>query len=181
VFARVFWLDDPASREILQQPALAILTWVEGWHKLFVRIRHADTPDASYVTLDERTPIWQLTDGWWKLEEGRCWIAPRATARLGRPAGATRFEAVVRVTDAQMAAVGHCEFSVRLNGEAVGTANLTRAGVQTLCWPVKPGAAGRVDAEFRAEPGFHEGSDKREFGIAIMSFGFQTGAGPSGF
>jgi hypothetical protein len=158
---------------MLESPWLATLTWVQQDHHLWVAVRHADTLDTTYITMNEVTPVWQLSDGWYGLEDGYRWAAPRATARLYRAPRATQFEVVINVGPKLMQAVGHSDFSARLDGRVLGTAQLTEPGIRILRWPLPPSAPGTVEIEFQAAPPFHaSGADPRLLGAAILSFGF---------
>jgi len=160
------------AHSMLKEPAIATLTWVEAQRKLWVLTKHRDTPDRSYVIMDPLTPVWQLTDGWSSLEGDFRWIAPHATARLQRPSAATRFEVVFNAGPQLIAALGHSDVRVRLNGVPIGSARLSEAGAHTVDWTLAPAPAGAVEVEFDADPPFHVPSDGRTLGISIMAFGF---------
>ncbi len=173
VNVKMYPLDDPAAKSLLQSPALATLVWEEQHHKLWIAARHPDTPDTTYITMNELTPVWQLTDGWFGLEQGFRWTAPRATARLYRVPQATQFEVVLNVGTPSLATLGYTDFSVRLNGVALGTVRLAETGIRTVRWPLPTGPLGTVEVEFQANPPFHEAAgDSRTLGVAIVSFGF---------
>jgi hypothetical protein len=162
-----------AAQLILQSPAIATLVWVQRSRKLGIAAHHPDSPDATYIMMNEVTPVWQLTDGWFGLEEGFRWAAPHATARLYRAPRATQFEVVLDIGPQLLTALGRTDFSARLNGVRLGTARLTELGIHTLRWPLPPGPPGTVEAEFQTDPPYHEpGSDTRTLGAAVVSFGF---------
>lgn len=169
---KLYPMDEPGANVLLQGPSAATLVWVERNHKLWIAAHNSDTPDTTYVMMNELTPVWQLTGGWFGLEEGFRWAAPHATARLYRTARATQFEVVLNMGPQMLAALGHTDFSVRLNGVPLGTARLTELGIHTLHWPLPPGPPGTVEAEFQADPPFHGGNDPRTLGAAVVSFGF---------
>ena len=162
-----------AAQLIRQSPAIATLVWVQQSHKLGIAAHYPDSPDATYIMMNEVTPIWQLTNGWFGLEEGFRWAAPQATARLYRAPRATQFEVVLDTSPQLLATLGHTDFTVRLNGVPLGTARLTESGMRTLRWPLPPGPPGTVAAEFQTDPPFHErGSGTRTLGMPVVSFGF---------
>ena len=170
---KMYPMGDPAATSLLQNPAFATLVWVEQTRKLWITVHHPNTPDTAYIMMNELTPVWQLTDGWYGLEGGFRWTAPHATARLYRAPQATQFEMVLSVAAQQLAALGHVDFSARLNGVQLGTVRLTEPGIRTLRWPQPPGPAGTVTVEFQADPPFHApDGDPRTLGAAVISFGF---------
>jgi hypothetical protein len=170
---KMYASEDPAAKSLLQSPAVATLVWVERRRKLWITAHHPDTLDSTYIMMNEWTPVWQLTDGWYRLEEGMRWTAPHATARLYRAPRATQFEVVLSVDAQLLAALGHTEFSARLNGVPLGTARLTEPGIRTLRWPLPAGPAGTVQAEFESDPPLHAANgDSRTLGAAVLSFGF---------
>ncbi|MGA3041509.1 MAG: hypothetical protein ABSF54_12055 [Bryobacteraceae bacterium] len=169
---KLYPMDDAAAEKLLQSPALATLVWVPYNRKLWIAVHDPHTPDSTYIMMNEITPVWQLTDGWFGLEEGFRWAAPHATARLYRAPRATQFEVVLNIGPKMLTALGRSDFSVRLNGAPLGAAHVTELGVRTLRWPLPPGPAGTVDAEFQADPPYHAGDDPRTLGAAVVSFGF---------
>jgi hypothetical protein len=129
--------------------------------------------DTTYIMMNELTPLWQLTDGWFGLEDGFRWSAPRATARLYRAPRATQFEVVLNIGPRLLASLGHSDFSARLNGVPLGTVRLTELGIRAVRWPLPHGAPGTVEVEFQADPPYRlPGNDPRTLGAAIVSFGF---------
>ena len=173
VNVKVYPMEGRTAAQILQSPAIATLVWVQPSHKLGIAVHYPDSPDATYIMMNEVTPIWQLTDGWFGLEEGFRWTAPQATARLYRAPRAMQFEVVLNVGPQLPATLGHTDFTARLNGVPLGTARLTEAGIRTLRWPLPPGPPGTVEAEFQTDPPYHApGSDPRTLGIPVVSFGF---------
>lgn len=170
---KMYGLQDPAAKSLLQRPAVATLVWVEHSRKLWITAHHPNTQDATYVLMNELTPVWQLTDGWFGLEPGFRWTAPHATARLYRAPPATQFEVVMSIHPQLLAAQGYIDFSAHLNGVPLGTARLKEAGIRTVRWPLPPGPSGTVEAEFQSDPPFHApNGDPRTLGAAILSFGF---------
>jgi hypothetical protein len=169
---KMYSTEDPAAKTLLRSPAVARLVWDAPSRKLWIAAHNPETPDATYIMMNELTPFWQLTEGWFDLEDGIRWTAPHATARLYRAPRATQFEVVLSIDAKLLAAVGHPDFSARLNGVPLGTTRFTEAGVRTLRWPLPPGPAGTVGAEFQSDPPFRASSDPRTLGAAVLSFGF---------
>jgi len=165
--------DRPAANSMPRNLAGATLVWAEASRKLWIAVHDPDSPDATYIMMNELTPVWQLTEGWFGLEEGFRWTAPHSTARLYRAPRATQFEVVLDVGPQLLAALGHTDFSARLNGVLLGTTRLTELGIHTLRWPLPPGPSGTVEVEFAADPPYHAaGDDPRTLGVAVVSFGF---------
>ncbi|HLY18682.1 MAG TPA: hypothetical protein VKR61_15725 [Bryobacteraceae bacterium] len=165
-------MDDPAAASQFQSLRLATLVWVQPRRHLWIAVRTPETLDTTYVSMNEVTPVWQLTDGWYALEEGYRWAAPRATARLYRAPRAAQFELVVNIGPQLLNTIGHSDLSVRLNSVPLGTAHITDLGIRIVRWPLPPGPAGPVEVELLASPAFHASGDPRTLGDAIMSFGF---------
>ena len=169
---KMYPMGGPAAKELMQSPALATLVWVPHNRKLWIAVHDPHTLDSTYIMMNELTPVWQLTDGWFGLEEGFRWAAPHAAARLYRAPRATQFEVVLNIGPQLLTALGRTDFRAQLNGVPLGSARLTESGVHTLRWPLPPGPPGIVEAEFQADPPFHAGSDPRTLGAAVVSFGF---------
>jgi hypothetical protein len=170
---KIYPMDDSGAKVLLQSPAVATLVWVQGNRKLWIAAHNPQTPDSTYIMMNEITPVWQLTDGWFGLEEGFRWAAPHATARLYRTERATQFEAVLNIGPQLLAAVGHTDFSARLNGVPLGTARFAELGIHAVRWPLPPGPPGTVAVEFQADPPYRApGNDPRTLGAAVVSFGF---------
>ncbi len=172
---KIATLEDPAVNTLLRRPRRGDAhsgVQPDGTNFGYCRA-HPDTPDSAYITMDERTPVWQLTDGWYGLEEGIRWTGPQATARLYRPPDCTGFEVVTVVSSQLLAAHGYTDFQVRLNGVTIGVEHLTEAGIRTLRWHLPPGSPGPVEVEFQTDPPFHASNgDPRTLGAAFVSFGF---------
>jgi len=170
---KLYAMQDPAAKSRLERPAVATLVWVERSRKLWITAHHPNTPDTTYIVMNELTPVWQLTDGWFGLEQGYRWTAPHAAARLYRAPPATQFEVVMSIDSQLLAAHGYTDFSARLNGAPLASARLKEVGIRTLRWPLPPGAPGTVEVEFQSDPAFHApNGDPRTLGAAIVSFGF---------
>ncbi|MGA2133527.1 MAG: hypothetical protein ABSH50_14630 [Bryobacteraceae bacterium] len=162
----VYPLDRPPAKALRTSPAVATLNWDEPSRNLWIE------EEATYITMNERTPLWQLTHGWYALEQGFRWTAPRATARLFRAPGAVQFEAVLNVGPQALRAVGYAESTLRLNGAPLGSVRLSEPGIQSVRWPLPPGAPGSVEIEFETNPAYRAANDPRTLGAAIVSFGF---------
>jgi hypothetical protein len=170
---RMYAMEDPAAQSLLRSPSIATLVWEEPSHKLWITAHHPNSPDTAYIAMNELTPVWQLTDGWFELEPGFRWIAPHATSRLYRAPQAAQFEVVLSVNSQLLDARGHTDLSIRLNGVPLGIARITEVGIRTVRWPLPPGPAGAVEVEFQVDPAFHAiNGDPRTLGAAILSFGF---------
>jgi len=169
---KLYPIGSPEAKPFLQAPAVATLVWTQRHRKLWIAVHHPNTLDTTYVMMNELTPVWQLTDGWYALEDGFRWAAPHATARLYRAERATEFEVVLNIDPPLLAALGHIDFNVKLNGVPLGTTRVSELGVRTLRWPLPPGPPGTVQAEFQADPPFHSTNDARIVGAGVVSFGF---------
>lgn len=169
---KLYEMGAPEAKVLLRGPAAATLVWVQKTRKLWILAHNQNTPDTAYVTMNETTPVWQLTNGWFGLEEGFRWTSPEATARLHRAAEARQFEVVLSVDAQRIAAHGHTDFTVLLSGAPLGTARLTEPGIRTVRWPVPPGPEGNVEAEFQTDPALRAAGDPRTLGAAVVSFGF---------
>jgi hypothetical protein len=175
---KMFEMEVPAAQSLLRSPPVATLIWVEGSRKLWITAHRPNMPDTAYIAMNELTPVWQLTDGWYGLEDGYRWTAPHASARLYRAPEVEQFEAVLSVSPQLLAARGYTDFSTRLNGVPLGTARLSEAGNRTVRWPLPPGPPGTVEVEFQSDPPYHApNGDPRTLGAAILSFGFLPPAG----
>jgi hypothetical protein len=165
-------MEDPCSREALKGRSIGLLAWdPEGRRLLLVR-RDPDEPDASYITMSRAAPLWQFLDGWYQLEGSFRWTEPVAAVRLKRPADARAFELVVNAGPVQMRDLGRLLMEVRLDGEVLGTKELTAPGWQTARWTLKKGAPGPVVVELRTRPEYRPQGDPRSLGAAVVSLGF---------
>jgi hypothetical protein len=169
---KVYSMEGSAAKALPQDCPIATLVWTERSRKLWIAVHNPRTPDSSYVMMNDQTPVWQLTYGWFGREEGFRWAASHAAARLYRAPRASQFEVVLNVVPQPLAGRGHADFSACLNGVKLGTARMTEPGLHTVRWPLPPGPAGTVEAEFQSDPPLHAGGDRRTLGAAIVSFGF---------
>lgn len=170
---RLHYIGDPDTGKLLQSDSVAVLTW-DPVNRRFWSVSHGpDTPDAAYILMDSQTPLWQLHEGWYPLEDRFRWTSPKATARLRRPPHATQFELVVNISPDQIKDLGRTKVEVMINGDLLGTHEFTRSGWQTVHWDLPPSAAEHADVEFRIQPEYHPSNgDPRSLGIATVSFGF---------
>src|ERR1700691_2550439 len=97
-------------------------------------------------------------DGWLVWNRRRLSLG-RATRHGPSGPRAAQFEVVLNIGPELLAALGHTDFTARLNGVPLGTAHLTELGIRTLRWPLPPGPPGTVEAEVQADQPFHAGSD----------------------
>ncbi len=155
-------LRDPDAQGLIRSPAVAILTWNQGQRKLAIAARTPVTEDVTYIMMNDRTPLWQLTSGWSEMAADTRGMAPRATARLYRAARANQFEMVLKTGPQSLATGGYTDLTVLLNGVPLGQSHLTQIGVETVRWPLPPATPGEVEVEFRSEPGT----------LSVLSFGF---------
>lgn len=171
--AELYSIEDREAVAALRSDSVALLNWDTNARALRIVARQPDTPDAAYVTMDPDTPVWQLGEGWYRLENRFRWIQPYATARLRRPENARAFELRVNISPDQLRETGRTHVRVTLNGQPVGEREFTAPGWQTVRWPLTPAPAGPARVEFRVTPGFYPASgDPRHLGIPIAAFGF---------
>jgi hypothetical protein len=164
------WSEDPEAAQATRRERFAMLTW-DG-KKLEIASRGPDTALASYVPMDGKTPVWQLGDGWFGLENTFRWIRAAATARVYRPAGAGSFEVQVNIGPEQFKAVGGPTVTVELNGQALEPCVFKRWGWQTCRREPPSGPPGPVEMRVSVSPGYRAGNDPRDLGVAIGGFGF---------
>ncbi|HTQ57398.1 MAG TPA: hypothetical protein VMI94_23170 [Bryobacteraceae bacterium] len=162
----VYPLEAPPAAVFQRDSSVAMLTWDETSRNLWI------TPEATYIAMNELTPVWQLTSGWYALEKGFRWTAPWATARLYRAPIARQFEVVLNVGPQALLAQGYTESSVWLDGMRLGTIRSTAPGIRTARWPIPRGSAGSAAIEFRTTPPSQSPRDPRVLGAAVISFGF---------
>ena len=169
---KTYGIDDPAAQQVMRKPAFAILAWDHRAGKLSITAHHPDTPDASYIVMNQTTPVWQLEDGWYGLESDLRWMSPHAAARVYRSASSSLFELVANVSPQLFAERGYITLAVRLNGVLLPPVELRETNIRTARWTVPPAPAGPVEVELQADPPYHPRNDPRTLGVAVMSFGF---------
>jgi hypothetical protein len=148
----------------------ATLSWNPLTHRLVAAPRGKV---RSWVEVSDAASVWQLTAGWYAREARYRWTLPRATARLLRPAGATRLVVTVNVPQLQLDTVGHPRLQPFLDGVPLEAREFSTAGWQTESWELAPGAAGEVTVEFRTTPEYRPPGDSRRLGVPLGSFGFK--------
>ncbi len=170
---KLYSVEDREASEILRSDSFTLLAWDEGARRLLISARRPGEPDAPFLAMTPATPVWQLGEGWYRLETRFRWIQPYATARLGRPSGATEFELTVNTGQELIRGVGRTRVTVLVDGQEIGTGEFSKIGFQTVRWPAPPGPPKTVDVEFRVDPEYRVSGDARRFGVAIVSFGFR--------
>jgi hypothetical protein len=164
------WSEDKDAARFLTRDRLAVLHW-DG-QKLEVVSRTPETPDAAYLTMGGATPVWQLGDGWYSLEETFRWIRPSASARLYRPPGARWFELRVNVGREQLETAGAQPVTVKVGGMALEPCRFSSPGWHTRRWQLPEAGEGPVEVRFEVARGFRPNNETRVLGIAIGGFGF---------
>ena len=164
--------DREAHAALASGQPVAVLSWDPGARLLSIAARNPGTPDASYIRMDRRTPIWQLDEGWYPLEGGFRWTKPSATAQLFRPPGARRFELKVNIGPDLIRDMGGTEVRVFLDGVPLGARRFTANGWQAVRWDLPPGPAGSVRVGIEAQPYRPSNEDPRLLGVAVVGFGF---------
>ncbi|MCS7314443.1 MAG: hypothetical protein RMI94_02640 [Bryobacterales bacterium] len=158
------------EKSLREGEGAVLLSWDPVLRELSAFARAPGEPDASYIVMSRRAPVWQLGEGWYSLTGHFRWCRPRATARLRRPAGATEFELVVNMGPPP--AGEPIRAIVYLNGRVAGSSELRRgSGWHTVRWPLPTDAPGRVRVEFHVEPPF-VADPERPLGLAVGAFGF---------
>ncbi len=158
------------EKSLREGSGVVLLSWDPVLRELSAFSRAPGEPDASYIVVSRRAPVWQFGEGWYFLAGHFRWCRPYATARLRRPPGATAFEIVVNMGPPP--AGEPLRASVFLDGQQAGVAELRRgSGWHTIRWPVAAAPPGPVRVEFRVEPPF-VADRERPLGLAIGAFGF---------
>jgi hypothetical protein len=161
--------SEPEAQEILRQPIVAVLHWNKVARVLEPVVRTPTAPDATYLDIGSRLPLWQLEDGWFPADVAFRWTRPHATARLQRPANARQFELTLNIGQQYLERIHRSHVVVSLNGHEIGQADFDRLGYQTVRWKLDPAPAGPVQVSFDTSPPY-PGADP--LGSAIHSFGF---------
>jgi len=161
--------DGPDRGKILEQPELAVLYWNRSAHRLEPALRTPATPDAAFLDIGSRLPVWQLGDGWFPADGAYRWTRPHATARLLRPASAEEFELTVNIGQQYLDRIQRSHVEVALNGQKIGAADFDRLGYQTVRWKLGPAPGGPTEVTFETSPPYAAADP---LGSAICSFGF---------
>jgi hypothetical protein len=165
--------DGRNLRNLFHDQETALLLWDNTQRKLTTLVRRSEMEDRSYLEINRESPVWQLGEGWFQLEGHYRWITTSATAWLRRPPGAREFELQILAGPDLMKALGRVDIEVRLNKTRIGTAVLTRSGIERRTFPLSDSGAGETLIEFRVSPGFRTPEPGgRLLGIAIKGFGF---------
>ncbi|MCL4401433.1 MAG: hypothetical protein M1436_02035 [Acidobacteria bacterium] len=168
-------LKESGATQLLRGNSFAILSWDESARKLTTVARRPDTPDASYIRMDNTEPLWQLDDGWYPRENRFRWTKPDAAAHLFRPREARQFEVVMVVSPEEIRDAGAAEIRATINGRVMGARKFTKDGLQVARWdlPSFEDGSEKAGIALHFEPAYHPGSqDPRTLGGAIVSFGF---------
>lgn len=158
------------TKALEEGAGVILLSWDPVRRELETYVRPPGAPDASYITVSGRAPLWQFGEGWYLISGRFRWCRPYATARLRRPPGATDFELVVNMGPPP--AGDPVRASVYANGRLIGAQALARgSGWHTLRWPLPPEPPGTARIEIRVEPPF-VADPAQPLGLAIGAFGF---------
>ncbi len=168
----VFYSDTVDGRQALRGPALILLNWDTLRRRVRFNARYLNSKDASYITMGEKAPVWQLLTGWLGGSDYFQWIQPEATAYLRRPANARRFELFANVSPELIRKLKRTSVTVSLNGAKLGEKSFTESGHHRVEWQLPDGAQGKTRVDFQVVPEFRPSTDPRRLGIAIIAFGF---------
>jgi hypothetical protein len=152
--------------------SVALLNWDPPTRTLFTAARNASDIESSYITMSRATPVWQLEKGWYSRQDRFRWTRPYAVARLYRPDGPAEFELQANIGPNYISRIGRVEVEVVLNGAALERREFSKAGWQTVRWPLAAGNRGPVRVEFKVTPEFRPPEDPRPLGLPIGAFGF---------
>ena len=167
----LYSIDDKEAAAALQLDDVAILAWDSDQRELAVRSSKILEP---FLTLDRRTPPWQLGPGWYNQEATFRWTEPRAAVRLNRPDAARDFELVVNVSTEQIRQTGPIGVTLSMNGTEIGKRQLTVSGIQSLRWRAPILGRGNHGAVFDVTPEYRPSTgDPRRLGLAVIAFGFR--------
>ena len=170
---RLAAIEAPEAQEALRGGApVAVLGWDTGTSTLAIAAREAGAPDAPYLEMDRRTPIWQLGEGWFQLENSYRWTKPVAVARLRRPAAARRFSLTLNVSPDQVRDAGGAEIRVTVGEDSLPGRRFGKAGFQTAFWDLPPRPAETVRVRLESTPYHPSNQDPRTLGAAVVAFGF---------
>jgi hypothetical protein len=168
--AKAVWLGSPESSEALDHPHCALVSWDPKTRRA-AAVAHG--PDVAYIRLAMDAPMWQLRRGWpgYSGSESR-WMAPSASARLYRPAGARVFEVIIPISQYYLSHMKMGRLEVRMNGVLLGSVALEKDEVLTARFPIPPGPEGLVEVEFDVQPPLKNPNGPGYLGQPIAAFGF---------
>jgi hypothetical protein len=164
---------EPETERLPAAARVALLNWDPPTRRLTIVTRAPDSGDRAYIEMGPSMQASQLEAGWYGLEGDYRWIAPAATARLARPAGARRFELRVNLGTELLRDAGPITVRVSLDGVDLDPRRFTAPGWQTAAWELAPAPAGMVRVAFLTQPPYRPPHDARVLGIAIGGFGFR--------
>jgi hypothetical protein len=171
---KLSYLSEPEARRLPPHVVVSFLNWDRDHRRLLVLVKDPSIPDASYITMNAQTPVWQLETGWYTSDDYFRWTEPLATARLSWPAEATAFEAVLNVGPSVIQKYGYTSIGVKIDGKDLGTRRFEKTGIVKVRWELPARGRSEAHIEFDAEPHAHYEPDPRLLGAAIVSFGFVT-------
>lgn len=158
----------------LPKEAFAAMIWDQQSRRLNIVPHPEGGREFAHIEIGPLTPVSQLGEGWFGLENNYRWTEPRATAVLYRPQRARYFDVTVNLSPEHIRNVPEIALTVLLNGEPAGHYVFRQNGWKTVRWPLGAGNAGVVRVEFRTSPAFQpDGPGGVTFGIPIGGFGFQ--------
>jgi hypothetical protein len=167
-------IHDAAARKTIWPAPAVFLGWDPQVRGLSILSRSPGAPPGSYLAMDGATPLWQLGEGWFQLEQGYRWMDAWAEATLARPAGAKWFELVVNAGPEQMRQRGAVQVRVFVGGSPAGMVRFEREGRQSRRLALAEQPPGTVRVEFRVPDELtlprREGG---RLGAASAAFGFR--------
>ncbi|PWU06210.1 MAG: hypothetical protein C5B51_12805 [Terriglobia bacterium] len=169
---QIYAAEQPAARQSFQSGRVALLTWDAPARQAAIVTHTPELQDASYVTINAATPIWQLDEGWYERERDYRWIAPFAKGHLWRPAGTRQFALRVNVGPELLQKSGPVTVSLVVDGQELAPRQFAVKGWQEARWNVPERPPGPVTVTFRASPGY-KAPDSRQLGVAVGGFGFR--------
>ena len=166
------YADTSEGQQAMKRPAVILFSWDAPRRRVRFNVRDPNVKDASYITMGEKAPVWQLATGWLGGADYFQWIQPEATAYLRRPANARRFELFANVSPELIRRLKRTSVTVSLNGATLGQRDFTEPGHHRVEWPLPAGTQEQTRVDFQVVPEFHAGTDPRRLGIAVIGFGF---------
>jgi len=166
----------PEALALAKEQNLAYLIWNPEKKQLNVVHRTPATPDIPYIAMNNKTPLWQLSDGWHGVEGNFQWTGLTAHARIARPPEAKRLEVVVNVGPLLIEKLKKVKLEVFLDGAKIGEEEFTTVGWHKIWFDVPPSKSDTAQVEFKTSPGyFYEDHNPADaLGIAVGGFGFPT-------